>query len=85
MSLVVRVEKTGRILIPVEIRRKLGLVEGESDVLLDVAENGSLRVATREQILNQIWAIMSSRPPRVSLADELLADRRREAAEEDSN
>jgi len=84
MSLVVRVEKTGRILIPVEIRRKLGLVEGESDVLLDVAENGSLRVATREQILNQIWAIMSSRPPRVSLADELLADRRREATEDDS-
>lgn len=83
MSISVRVEKTGRILIPVNVRRKLGLVEGESEVLLDVAEDGSFHVMTREQVLEQIWAIMRSRPAGVSMADELLADRRREAAEED--
>ena len=82
MSISVRVEKTGRILIPVNVRRKLGLVEGESEVLLDVAEDGSFHVMTREQVLEQIWAIMRSLAG-VSMADELLADRRREAAEED--
>jgi bifunctional DNA-binding transcriptional regulator/antitoxin component of YhaV-PrlF toxin-antitoxin module len=39
-QIAVRVEKTGRILIPVDIRRQLKLVEGESEVLLNVDDIG---------------------------------------------
>jgi len=35
-KLAVRLEKSGRILIPVAVRRRLGLKEGESDVLLEI-------------------------------------------------
>jgi len=38
MTISVRVEKSGRVLIPAAVRRQLGLKEGESDVLLDIDE-----------------------------------------------
>lgn len=80
----VRVEKTGRILIPVDIRRQLKLVEGTSEVLLNVDDAGVINVTTRKQALDRIRAeIRKHIPAGVSLADELLADRRREAADED--
>lgn len=79
----VRIEKSGRILIPAEIRRKLKLVGGESEILLNVDETGLIRVTTREQALERIRSAMRGRlPVGVSLADELLADRKREAAKE---
>jgi AbrB family looped-hinge helix DNA binding protein len=47
MSLLsVRVEKSGRILIPAAVRRKLGLKEGESELLLDIDET-PVRVTIR--------------------------------------
>ena len=82
-QIAVRVEKTGRILIPVNIRRELKLVEGESEVLLNVDDTG-IKITTRKQALDRIRAeILRHLPAGISLADELLADRRREAAEED--
>ena len=82
-QIAVRVEKTGRILIPVNIRRELKLVEGESEVLLNVDDTG-IKITTRKQALDRIRAeIRRHLPAGISLADELLADRRREAAEED--
>ena len=45
----VRVEKSGRILIPVAVRRRLGLKEGESDVLLEIGETQPIVVTTRGQ------------------------------------
>jgi AbrB family looped-hinge helix DNA binding protein len=83
-QIAVRVEKTGRILIPVDIRRQLNLVEGESEVLLNVDDTGVIKVTTRKQALDRIRAeIRKHIPAGVSLADELLTDRRREASEED--
>jgi antitoxin PrlF len=80
LQVAVRVEKTGRILIPVEIRRRLNLVEGESEVLLNIDDSNVIEVTTRQQLLNRIQAEIRRRiPPGVSLSDELLADRRREA------
>ena len=82
-QIAVRVEKTGRILIPVNIRREHKLVEGESEVLLNVDDTG-IKITTRKQALDRIRAeIRRHLPAGISLADELLADRRREAAEED--
>jgi len=72
-------------MIPVTLRRRLHLVEGESQVILRVEDDGGLRITTREQALAKIRAeIRKHVPTSVSLADELLADRRREAAEEDA-
>jgi AbrB family looped-hinge helix DNA binding protein len=80
----VRVEKSGRILIPAEIRRRLNLVGGESEVILSLDDTGIVRLTTQQQTLQRIQTILNERlGPDRSLADELLADRRREAAQED--
>ena len=80
----VRVEKSGRILIPAEIRRTLNLVGGESEVILSLDDTGIVRLTTQQQTLQRIQTILNERlGPDRSLADELLADRRREAAQED--
>jgi AbrB family looped-hinge helix DNA binding protein len=82
-QITVRVEKTGRILIPVAIRRELGLIEGESEVILRV-ENGGLALTTPEQAIARVQAeIRKYIPAGTILSDELIADRRREAAAED--
>lgn len=80
----VRVEKSGRILIPAEIRRQLNLVGGESEVILSLDDTGIVRLTTQQQTLQRIQMILNERlGPDRSLADELLADRRRAAAQED--
>jgi bifunctional DNA-binding transcriptional regulator/antitoxin component of YhaV-PrlF toxin-antitoxin module len=78
----VRVEKSGRILIPVAVCRKLGLKEGKSDLLLDVDET-PVGVMTRAQALARVqeWAARYAKPGRV-VSEELIAERRREAARE---
>lgn len=84
MQETVRVEKSGRILIPAEIRRQLNLVGGESEVILSLDDTGIVRLTTQQQTLQRIQKILNERlGPDRSLADELLADRRREAAQED--
>ena len=81
-TIAVRVEKSGRILIPSAIRKKLNLKAG-SEVLLHV-DDASVTVTTREQVLERIRAIIRKNPPARSMADDLLADRRCEAAIEDA-
>jgi AbrB family looped-hinge helix DNA binding protein len=78
----VRVEKSGRILIPVAVRRQLGLKEGKSDLLLDI-EGGSVGVSTRIQAVRkaQKWAARFAKPGRF-MSEELIEDRRKEAARE---
>ena len=83
MSLIsVRVERSGRVLIPARVRRQLGLKEGESDLLLKVDET-PVTVTTRAQVLRRIqeWAFREIEPGRL-LSEELLEDRRHEAARE---
>ena len=78
-----RLEKSGRILIPAAVRRKLGLSEG-SQVLVKVAESGTLEVTSRAQVLAQVRAeIRKYVPAGVDLAGELIRDRRAEAERED--
>lgn len=75
----VRVEKSGRILIPAAVRRRLGLKEGESDILLDVDET-PVTLTTRAQALRRIqeWASKFVAPGR-NVSEELLDERRKEA------
>ena len=80
----VRVEKC-RVLIPADIRRKLGLMEGKSDLLLDIDETPS-RATTRAQALVRLQsAAARCGNPEELWSEELMMDRRREAEGEGGN
>jgi bifunctional DNA-binding transcriptional regulator/antitoxin component of YhaV-PrlF toxin-antitoxin module len=80
----VRVEKTGRILLPVALRRKLKLVEGESTLILRV-EDGNVELTTPQAAIEWVQReVQKHISAGTSLSDELIADRRREAAAEDA-
>jgi AbrB family looped-hinge helix DNA binding protein len=71
----------GRLVIPAKIRRALGWGEGE-DLVLQL-DGGQLLVSTRKQ--SRQWAcdlVSKLVPDGVDLADELIRERRREAAGE---
>jgi AbrB family looped-hinge helix DNA binding protein len=79
----VKVEKSGRILIPARVRRQFHLREGTSHVLLTVDPDG-IRLTTRDRALKEVQAAFRQYIPEGSdVTSELLADRRREAAGED--
>lgn len=67
----------GRLVIPAELRERLGLESGSSMLLLDAPQGVVL--ATREQVKELVRRDLQGG----SLVEELLADRRRAAAEED--
>lgn len=76
-----KVTQGGRIVIPAEMRRRLGIEIGD-DVSV-VVDNGSLRIRTqRESIKRAQELVRKFVPEGVSLVDELIAERRREAADE---
>ena len=71
----------GRVVIPAEYRNELGLETGD-EVTIVLDENG-LHVWTLKERLRRIRAIAARHVPAGTLvSDELLADRRREAAGE---
>lgn len=79
----VKLEKSGRILIPAAIRRKLNLNEG-SEVLLRLDDAG-LQIGTREQALDRVVARLRKYIPEGrNLSQELLEERRQEAIREDA-
>jgi AbrB family looped-hinge helix DNA binding protein len=77
-----RVGAGGRIVIPAEIRRTLGMEEGEPVVMR--VENGELRIWTIDQGIRRAQAIASKYviPGRLA-SDELIAERRAEVAREE--
>ena len=81
MSNTVKIDKSGRILIPLKLRKELGFKVG-SELILRV-EEGELRVHTREAALR--WAreqLKKLKKPGESVVDEFLAERREEARRE---
>ena len=78
----VRVEKSGRVLIPVAIRRQLGLKEGESELLLNIDEQ-PIRVSTRAQALARLQELAARYgKPGELWSEELSEERRSEAAKD---
>jgi bifunctional DNA-binding transcriptional regulator/antitoxin component of YhaV-PrlF toxin-antitoxin module len=78
----VRLEKSGRILIPVAVRRQLGLKEGASDLLLNIDET-PIGVSTRAQGVARARQILARyHKPGEDWTSELLAERREEARRE---
>jgi AbrB family looped-hinge helix DNA binding protein len=81
---VARLDAEGRIVVPAEYRKALALKEG--DDLLVYLEGDSLRLTSRDTAIKRIQNEFARRlPPGVSLVDELIAERRREAALEEQD
>jgi AbrB family looped-hinge helix DNA binding protein len=77
-----QLEKSGRILIPAPVRRKLALREG-SRIVVKVNEKGGLDVESRSQALARVQSKLRKYIPEGTLvSDELIADRRAETARE---
>ena len=80
----VKVEKSGRILIPVAVRRRFDLKEG-TEVILRVDEDG-IQMGTREQALARIRKELRRYIPEGScLSEELIQERRAEAERENQD
>lgn len=80
MQTIVRTKVTqgGRIVIPAEMRKQLGIEIGE-DVNLTL-ENDSVKISTQKNALRRIQEAVKLFSPRdYSIVDELIADRRKEA------
>lgn len=72
----------GRIVIPADFRKAMQVEEGET--LVALLENGELRLVGHKVAVRNAQAYARSIVPGdVSLVDELIADRRREAEEEE--
>ena len=80
-AVTVKVDASGRLVIPKVQREQLGIPDG-GELRLTV-EDGELRATTRLAALRRIQRRMAElAPPGVSLTDELIADRRAEAVRE---
>lgn len=73
----------GRVVLPSRVRAQLGLKPG-SRMLLSAEEDGSLRLRPYRAVADQSRGMLAGLAPAgESLVDELLAERRHEAARED--
>ena len=76
-----KMSEGGRVVIPVEIRRELGLKDG--DTVIWELGNGEARLTTKAARIKQAQALVRRHvPAKVSLSAELAAGRRREAKRE---
>jgi AbrB family looped-hinge helix DNA binding protein len=74
-----RIAAGGRIVIPARLRHELGLQPGDR-VILDV-DDGELRVRSLDAAIRRAQELVAEYvPDGVSLADELIRERREEAA-----
>jgi len=82
-TLSVKMEKSGRILIPAAVRRQFGLKEG-TEMILRVDETG-IQMGTREQALARIHERLRRYIPEGRILSEELIQERRAEAERENN
>lgn len=79
-----RLDSAGRLLVPVEFRRAMQIAEG--DELMARVVDGELRLITPAMAVKRAQKLVRELiPGDESLADSLIADRRREAAKESTD
>ncbi len=78
----IQLSPQGRVVIPAELRRQLDLQPGE--VLITRVEEGRLVLEKRDNVLRRLRRRFAKVDRGVSLAEELIAERRREAAVENT-
>lgn len=85
MSYHAKLIKGGKIVIPAELRRELGFKEG--DRLIIEREGNCAVIKTYEQVVREVQAEVKrlTGPYKGSIVDELIAERRAEAAREDGD
>lgn len=76
----VNVGPQGRIVIPARLRKSLAIEQG--DILVARLEEGRIVLEKREEVLARVWRRFGSVPREVSLADELISERREEGQRE---
>jgi AbrB family transcriptional regulator, stage V sporulation protein T len=83
MSYQAKMIKGGKIVIPAELRRELGFKDG--DRLVIERDGNSAVLKTYEQVVREVQAEVKRLigPYKGSIVDELIAERRAEAAAED--
>jgi AbrB family looped-hinge helix DNA binding protein len=74
----VKLGPQGRLVVPVELRRELGIEPG--DQLVTFVENGKLIVQTREETERELLAMFEGMEG--SMSEELIRERREEARRE---
>jgi AbrB family looped-hinge helix DNA binding protein len=72
----------GRLVLPADVRSQLG-IEAGTRMLLSTERDGSLRLRPYRAVADQNRGLLADLAPGASMVDELLAERRREAARED--
>ncbi len=68
----------GRLVLPARLRERLNLKEGDR-LVLTVEVDGSLRLVSIAEQVRKLQGLFKDIAPRVSLADELIQERREEA------
>ncbi|HEX04361.1 MAG TPA: AbrB/MazE/SpoVT family DNA-binding domain-containing protein [Bacteroidetes bacterium] len=76
----VQIGAQGRVVIPAALRKALKLKPGERLIARKVGE--SLVLERRETVEKRLWDMFSQIPADVSLADELISERREEVRHE---
>ena len=74
-----RVDRNGRILLPAEARRTLGLASGDSVVLEPLAEGGFSLKSVAQVVLEVQRAVREAGPPTRNVVNDFLSERRAEA------
>jgi bifunctional DNA-binding transcriptional regulator/antitoxin component of YhaV-PrlF toxin-antitoxin module len=74
-------EKEGRLSLPEEVLRRLDLKQGDR-LILSVREDGTLHLVSLREQVKKVRGILKDKTPERSLVDELIQERREEAARE---
>jgi len=72
----------GRLVLPSQLRRRLNLQTGDR-LIVTVDDEGGFRVVPARELARRLLGLYRDFAPGVSLADELIAERREEARRED--
>lgn len=76
-----KMSEGGRVVVPVEVRRALGLQEGDT-VMIELADGEARLYSRREQLRRAQALIRQYIPEGATVVDEFLAERRAEAERE---
>ena len=79
----IQIGPQGRLVVPAALRRELGLQPGQR--LLVRVKDGALILETRQAVERRLRARFRNVDPNISLADELIKERRAEAVREETS
>ncbi len=76
-----KVDSAGRVVLPAEFRQRSGITPGDQLVAED--DGASIHIKTYDQVLKEVQAFFKGiAPPGVVMSEELIKERRAEAARE---